>query len=89
MEKPFGHYFQAWSPYYQMAQCNQKMPILVSSRRQVRSEKAKKKKKISINTNCSYHNINLPRSVLAEPTIKPDSVLTKPIGREGLRSWSV
>ena len=22
MEKPLSHYFQVWSPYYQMAQCN-------------------------------------------------------------------
>ena len=36
MEKPFGHYFQGWSPYYQVAQCNQKTPIPISS--QVRSE---------------------------------------------------
>ena len=27
MEKPLGHYFQVWSPYYQMAKCNQKTPI--------------------------------------------------------------
>ena len=26
MEKPHGHYFQVQSPYYQAAQCNQKMP---------------------------------------------------------------
>ena len=32
MEKPLGHYFQVWSPYYQVAQCNQKIPIPVSSR---------------------------------------------------------
>ena len=27
MEKPLDHYFQVWSPYYQMAKCNQKIPI--------------------------------------------------------------
>ena len=27
MEKPLDHYFQVWSPYYQMAKCNQKTPI--------------------------------------------------------------
>ena len=26
MEKPLGHYFQVWSPYY-VAHCNQKTPI--------------------------------------------------------------
>ena len=43
MEKPPGCYFQVQSPYYQAAQCNQKTPILVSSKWQVRSEKAKKR----------------------------------------------
>ena len=37
-----GHYFQVGSPYYQAAQFNQKTPTPVSSRRQVRSEKARK-----------------------------------------------
>ena len=32
MEKPLGRYFQVWSPYYQVAQCYQKIPIPVSSR---------------------------------------------------------
>ena len=40
-----GRYFQVRSPNYQAAQCNQKTPVPVSSRWQVRSEKAKKKKK--------------------------------------------
>ena len=51
MEKPLGRYFQVWSPYYQAAQCNQKTLIPISSRWQVRSEKAKKR----YNTNHSYH----------------------------------
>ena len=42
MEKPLGSYFQVPSPYYQVAQCNQKTPIPLSSRIQVRYEKAKK-----------------------------------------------
>ena len=29
VEKPFGCYFQVWSPYHQTAQCNQKTPITV------------------------------------------------------------
>ena len=32
MEKPLGCYFQVWTPYYQAAHCNQKIPIPVSSR---------------------------------------------------------
>ena len=43
IEKPFGRYFQVWSPYYQAAQCYHKTPLPVSSKRQVRSEKAKKR----------------------------------------------
>ena len=27
IEKPLSSYFQVWSPYYQVAQCNQKTPI--------------------------------------------------------------
>ena len=42
MEKPLGHYFQVRAPYYQVAQCDQKTPIPVSSRWQVKFEKAKK-----------------------------------------------
>ena len=42
MEKPLGHYFQVWSPYYLPAKCNQKTPLPVSSRWQIKSEKAKK-----------------------------------------------
>ena len=32
MEKSLGRYFQVGSPHYQAGQCNQKTPILVSSR---------------------------------------------------------
>ena len=42
IEKPLGRFFQVWSPYYLVAQCNQKTLIFVSSRWQVGSEKAKK-----------------------------------------------
>ena len=52
MEKPLGRYFQVQSPYYQVAQCNQKTPIPISSRWQVRSNKTK----TSINTNHSCHH---------------------------------
>ena len=52
METSRDHYFQVRSPYCQVAQRNQKTPIPVFSRWQVRSEKAKKR--MSINTNHSY-----------------------------------
>ena len=44
METSLGRYFLARSPYYHAAQCNQKTPIPVSSRWQVKSEKPKKDK---------------------------------------------
>ena len=62
MEKPLGCYFQFWPYYYQAAQCNQKARIPVSSRWQVRSEKAKKR--ISININHSYHQHSSPYASL-------------------------
>ena len=77
MEKPLGRYFQVRSPYYQAAQCNQKTPIPVSSRWQVRSEKARKGKASTLIT--ATTSVHLPRSVWTDLTIKPDSVLTNPI----------
>ena len=62
MKKPLVHYFLVRSPYYQAAQCNQKTAIPVSSRWQVRSEKAKNR--ISINTNHSYHQHSSPSASL-------------------------
>ena len=82
MEKPLGCFFQVWSPYYGVAQCNQKTPIAVSSRWQVRFEKAKKR--ISITATTSVH---LLKPVSTDLTIKPDSILTNPIGKEYLSYW--
>ena len=44
IEKPLGCYFQIWSPYSQVEECKPKTPISVSSRLQVRFEKAKNRK---------------------------------------------
>ena len=44
MEKPLGRYFQVLSPYYQVTECNQKTPIPVSSRWQVKKGLRKPKK---------------------------------------------
>ena len=63
MEKPLGHYFQVWSPYYQVAQCNQKTPIPVSSRWQIRSEKAKKGEASALIT--ATTSVHFPKSVWA------------------------
>ena len=87
MEKPLGRYFQVRSPYYQAAQCNQKTLIPVSSRRQVRSEKAKKGQASTLIT--ATTSVHLPKPVSTDLTIKPDSVLTNPIGKDGVQSWSM
>ena len=86
MEKSLGRYFQVRSSYYQVAQCNQKT-LPVSSRRQVRSEKAKKR--ISITLITATTSVHLPKPVSTDLTIKPDSVLTNPIGKDGVRSRSM
>ena len=86
MEKPLSRYFQVRSPYYQAAQCSQKTPIQVSSRWQVRSEEAKKDKLPLITATTSVH---LPKPVSTDLTIKPDSVITNPVGKDGVRSWSM
>ena len=33
--------------------------------------------------------VHLPKPVTIELTIKPDLVLTNPIGKDGVRSWSM
>ena len=75
--KPLGHYFQVPSPYYEAAQCKQKTPIPVS-RRQVRSEKG------NPIGNSGVLSIHLPKPVSIDLIIKPDSVLTNPIGNSGV-----
>ena len=85
MEKPLGRYFQVWSPYYQAAQCNQKTTIPISSRWQVRSEKAEKGSASTLIT--ATTSTHLPKPVSTDLIIKPDSILTNPIGKDGMRSW--
>ena len=75
MEKPLGCYFQVRSSYYQVAQCNQKIPIPVSSRWQVSSEKAKKGQASTLITAATSAQLHKP--VSTELT-KSDSVLTNP-----------
>ena len=85
IEKPLGLYIQVQSPYYQVAQCNQKRPIPVSSRRQVRSEKSKKGYASTLIT--ATTSIHLPKPVSNDLTIKPDLVLINSIGKHGVQSW--
>ena len=81
MEKPLGRYFQVRSPCYQAAQCNQKTLIPVSSRQQVRSEKAKKGYASTLIT--ATTNVHLPKQVSTDLTINPDSVLSNPKCKAG------
>ena len=46
-------------------------------------------KRISITLITATTSIHLPTPVSTDPTIKPDSVLTNPIGKDGVRSWSM
>ena len=85
MGKRLGHYFQVRPAYYQAAQCNQKTPILVSSRWQRRSEKAKKGKASTLIT--ATTGVHLPKSVSTDLTKNSDSVLTIQIGKDGVRGW--
>ena len=77
MKKPLGRYFQVRSPYYQATQGNQETPIAISSRWKVRFDKAKK----------ATTSIHLPKPVSTDLGIV--SVLTNPIGKNGLQSWSM
>ena len=80
----FGRYFWVQS---QAAQCNQKTPIAISSWWQVRSEKGKKGEASTLTTAPS--SIHLPKSVSIDQTIKSDSVLTNPVGKDGVWDWSM
>ena len=81
IEKPLGRYFQVRSPYYQAAQYNQKTLIPISSRWQVRSEKAKKGSASPLTT--ATTSVHLSKPVSTDLTIKPHSVLT----RQTLLDW--
>ena len=46
-------------------------------------------KRISITLITATTSVHLPKPVSTDLTIKPDSVLTNPIGKDGARSWSM
>ena len=46
-------------------------------------------KRISITLITATTSVHLPKPVSTGLTIKPDSVLTNPIGKEEVRSWSM
>ena len=88
MEKPLGRYFQVRSPYYQAAQCNRKHLFLYPQGDRSGLGKPKKKR-TSITLITATTSVHLPKPVSTDLTIKPDSVLTNPIGKDGVRSWSM
>ena len=45
--------------------------------------------RISITLITANTSVHLPKPVSIDLTIKPDSVLTNPIGKDGVRSWSM
>ena len=87
MEKPLGGYSQIRSSHYQAVPCNQKTPITVSSRWQVRSDKAKNRLASTIITATSSVHPHRPFST--DRTIKSDLVLTNPVWKDGVRGWSM
>ena len=46
-------------------------------------------KRISITLITATTNAHLPKPVSTNLTIKPESVLTNPIGKDGVQSWSM
>ena len=71
----FGRYFQVRSPYYQIAECDQKTPSLdLSGLRKNKKGKALRLIKANI-------IINLPKSVSNDPIIQ--NVLNNPLGKYG------
>ena len=46
-------------------------------------------KRISITLITAATSVHLPKPVSTDLTIKPDSVLTNPVGKDGVRSWSM
>ena len=80
MEKPLGRYFEVWSPYYQVAQWNQKHLSLYHQGDRSGLRKPKKEASTLITVATSVH---LPKSVSTDLTIKSDLVLTNLIGKMG------
>ena len=46
-------------------------------------------KRISITLITATPSVHLPKPVSTDLTIKPDSVLANPIGKDGVESWSM
>ena len=59
------------------------------SRIKVTGQVWESQKRISITLITATTSVHLPKPVSTNLTIKPDSVLTNPIGKDGVRSWSM
>ena len=46
-------------------------------------------KRISITLVTATTSVHFPKPISTGLTIKPDSVLTNPVGKDGVRSWSM
>ena len=55
----------------------------------VRGQVWESQKRISITLITATTSVHLPKPVPTDLTIKADSVLTNPIGTDGVRSWSM
>ena len=84
MEKPLGCFFQDPSPYNQTARQPEKQLFLYPCGE---SSGLRNSKKISVNSNHSYHSIHLAKPVSTDLTIKSNSVLTTQIGKRRLQGW--
>ena len=82
-EKPFDHYFQFCSPYYQEVQYNQETPITAFLRWKVN----KKGYETTLCTATTYFYLSKP--VSSYLTVKSDSVLTNLIGKDGVGGLSM
>ena len=51
--------------------------------------KVTSKRRIGINTNYRYHQYRFPKPISTDLTVKSDSVLANPVGKDGVRGWSM
>ena len=87
MAKPHDRYFQVWSSYCQTAQCNQKHLFLYPYGHRSGLKKNRKGEASILIT--ATTNVHPPKPVSTDLTTKQDSVLTNPIGKDGVHNWSM
>ena len=87
MEKPLGCYLQVRSPYFQATQVQPENTY--SYILKVTGQVWESQKRISITLITATTSVHLPKPVSTDLTIKPDSVLTNTIGKDGVQSWSM